>query len=623
MSLLGRCLRKDPRQRQRDMGDVRLLLTEEVLGQPSGKPDDGRGKRPAVLIAALALLVGAAIGGIASRMVAPERDDPRQPLSRFAVEPPSEGVGPSFSAGRIFDLSPDGSELVLVGESGGFHRRRFDRLGWERVSGVGFFPRYSGDQRWIAFWSGGFISRVAAGGGEPEVLLSASDGGQALWGRDGSLFVGSASLGLLRLAPGGEEPTTILPAGDDARRPIDLTADGRGLLLSTELVGGREPVVEILDLESGELAEIGPGMAVGFAPTGPLLFARGSSLWGQRFDHRALRALGEAVELERAEETDPPGWQWVLSPEGTLAYLIGDRQFTERQLVWRTRDGTESPSGLQPRAYGHFRLSPDGRRIAVNVRDPDLDIETCDLVTGTCQGLTTHPTQDYHPRWEPGGSRIVFSSSRDGTGFRLFAKSSDGTGEAEQLTHSAFAQLSGSIVGGQIVFAGPTEESVDYDISILDLETGSVRPLLEEDWYEGNAQISPDGRFLAYRSDESGEHAIYVRRFPSLEDKERVSPAGGQDPRWNPDGSGELFYVEGGERLQSVMIVENEWPRVERPTTLFSHPFVINFGDYSWDVAPGGERFLVLGSSSEPRKPQRIVVVQNFLQEIERLLPAE
>ena len=242
---------------------------------------------------------------------------------------------------------------------------------------------------------------------------------------------------------------------------------------------------------------------------------------------------------------------FTFSDTGALVYATGG-DLGERTLVWVDRDGREETLAAEPRAYRYPRISPDGSRLAVDVRDQEEDIWIWDFARETLTRLTFAPGRDSFPVWTPDGRQVAFASNRDEPGFNLYWKAADGTGAVERLTESENGQRPYAFTpdGRQLVFL-EIDEELRRNLGALSLK-GSPEPLLATEFDERNAEISPDGRWLAYQSNASGQHEIYVRPFPKIEDGQwLISRGGGMAPLWSPDGR-ELFYVAPGTRLMAV-----------------------------------------------------------------------
>ena len=285
------------------------------------------------------------------------------------------------------------------------------------------------------------------------------------------------------------------------------------------------------------------------------------------------------------------------------------------------------------RPYSYPRVSPDGARIAVDVRDAESDIWVWSVERATLTRLTFDPLFDRFPLWSPDGRRIAFSSQRDGSRGNTFWQMADGTGQAERLAkgvnNSQVFPTSFSPDGTRLLVHGdPGGRQVD-DIGIVSLEGGldrPITPLLATMFEEANAEVSPDGRWLAYESDESGQLEVYVRPFPKIDaGRWQVSTGGGKQPVWAHNGR-ELFY-RSGDAVMSVPLETSATFTARNPVMLFKGDFAPSLGGRNYDVSPDGRRFLMLkmgaAGASAQDPPARITVVENWFEELKRLAPGK
>jgi Tol biopolymer transport system component len=286
-----------------------------------------------------------------------------------------------------------------------------------------------------------------------------------------------------------------------------------------------------------------------------------------------------------------------------------------RSLVWKTRGGAEEPVPSPPRAYESLQLSPDGSRAVIQIDDQEQDIWVWDFGRQTLTRVTFSPENDYDPAWMPDGRRIVYSHAGS-----LFRRDADGTGVEERLTTSpGMLPLSFSRDGKQLIFW----EQNDIKLLMLN-DKREVTPLVHTMFNEARAYLSPDGRWLAYQSDESNQNQIYVQPFPKIGDgRWQVSPTGGTEPAWSRDGH-ELFYLDPEGALVTVRINTQPTFSTGKPTKLFDAPYFAVSGTRRYDVTADGQRFLFIkniADRSAPSGAPGLVVVQNWFEELKRLVP--
>jgi eukaryotic-like serine/threonine-protein kinase len=332
---------------------------------------------------------------------------------------------------------------------------------------------------------------------------------------------------------------------------------------------------------------------------------------------------------------------FAISSHGALVYVPRDAVGglrPQRTLVWVDRQGHEDPIKAPRRAYFNPRLSPDGTRVALEVRDQESDIWIWDLVRETLTRLTFGPTFEQYGVWTPDGRAVIFSSSELGgpnTPRSLFRRRSDGTGAVEQLTQGAVAQFPSTVTpdGTALIFRQQTPPKLGtppgMDLVLLPLEgERRPRPLVQTPFDELNGEVSRDGHWLAYQSNESGRDEIYVRPFPNVDGgKWQVSTNGGTQPLWARNGQ-ELFYESMGALMQVPLTVGSTF-EAGTPRKLFAVPSVVRALGLglgrTYDVSADGQRFLMIkesgGADERPPSP-RMILVQSWFEELKRLVPA-
>lgn len=356
------------------------------------------------------------------------------------------------------------------------------------------------------------------------------------------------------------------------------------------------------------------------------MYGVGTGLWAVRFDVDRLQTIGNPVPvLEGVATKSGGGVDFSVSSSGILAYVPLERRKVEgRSLVWVDRKGREEPLPAEHRPYVGLALSPDGRSVALEVNDPEnRDVWIYDMVGNRSTRLTFDPERDSNPVWAPDGSRIFMSSGR-GDARNLFWKAADGSGEAVRLTDNRLDQTPTDVShDGEVIIYHHDNQG---DVAMLSLRADS-KPvmLIATGAYEANAVLSPDDRWIAYESSESGEPQIYVRPFPNVDEGLwLVSEGAGRNPVWSPDGR-ELFYqTEDG--LYAVAVEANPSFMPGRVVRLFeNHGYFLGSSGRNYDVSPDGQQFLMIkrheGVDVEPMPPS-VVVVLNWHQELKQLVPS-
>jgi serine/threonine-protein kinase len=636
------------------------LEINETLTAPSGDqvsttmlvPRVPRWRRAVAPI--LTLILGGLIVGLASWSLT--RPVPPQ-VARWTVTP--SGVAAPGIGGIA--ISPDGTRLAYVGAGAQqVFVRALDQLQPTALQvRAALFLFFSPDGQWIGFSDGeSALKKVAATGGPP-VIVSRT---QALptgasWSTDDTIVFATLdpTSGLLRVAAGGGQPEVLTTVnrekGELAHLWPEVLPGGQAVLFTIATgVGPETGQIAVLDLRTREQKIlIRGGSHARYVPTGHLVYSVGGTLRAVAFDLRRLEVVGTPVLVLDQMMTAPRAEPIMsISDGGTLVYVPGAVQAeTRRTLVWVDRQGREEPLKAPARAYVYPRLSPDGTRVALDVRDQETDIWIWDLARETLTRFTFDPRADSDPVWTPDGQRVVFRSQRAGPQ-NLFWQAADGTGTVERLTESPNQQHASAFSpdGTRLVFREETTTTGE-DLMVLALEGGrraqppspgvggsgrssrsDVRPLVQTTFEELNGEISPDGRSVAYESNASGQDEVYVRPFPDANSgRWQISTGGGTRPLWARSGK-ELFYLGPGGAVMRVAVEGGSTFRAGNPMRLFEGPYFVSTGirGRTYDVSPDGQRFLMIkggGASEETAVPTSIIVVQHWTEELKRLVPTK
>jgi serine/threonine-protein kinase len=589
-------------------------------------------------IAATVLMVAVVAG--ASVWIAMRPADPAPPrVSRLSLTPSGAAALSISRVMRDLAITPNGSRIVYVGNRGTqLFVRALDALAPVAVfTGTPRGPFVSPDGQWIGFVDGSELKKVAVTGG-PAVTLATLDGNPrgAAWGPDDTIiFATIGATGLQRVGAAGG-PVTVLTRPDRAQGERDhilpeVLPGGRAVLFTImALTGGLDAAqVAVLDLQTGtRTILVRGGTDAHYVPSGHLVYAAARSLRAVPFDLAHLQTRGTPVPVIPDVVTTGLGAvDAVVAPgDGTLAYMSGGG--VERStLVWVDRQGRETPIPAPPHAYLFPRLSPDGTRAAVFAADQESDVWLWDLGRATLIRVTFDPGQDPYPVWTPDGHRLIFSSERAGTR-NLYWQAADGTGAVERLTDSPNPQVptAASPDGRQLIFTETAPKTGD-DVMQMELDgTHRVTPLVQSPFAERNGIVSPDGRWLAYEANDSGRVEISVRPFPDVNSGHwQVSTVGGTRPLWARSGQ-ELFYVSPTGALMRVGVERSASWSATTPTLLVKEGYLTtpsNLGR-TYDVSPNGQRFLMIkegGGTDQTVAPLQLIVVQNWTEELKRLVP--
>jgi serine/threonine-protein kinase len=401
---------------------------------------------------------------------------------------------------------------------------------------------------------------------------------------------------------------------------------GRAVLFTitraTEGVENAE--IAVLNLQSGtHKVLLRGGSHAHYVPTGHLVYGTGGEARAVRFDVARLEVIGTPVSVLDQVLTTPAGtMDLVVAANGTMAYVAAGTAGASGSLVWVDRTGREEPLGAPVRPYSFPRVSPDGTRVAVDLRDQERDIFIWDFARRTLTRLTFDPSDDAYPVWTPDNLRVVFSSSRGGV-MNLFWQAADGTGSAERLAESTSPQRPYGISrdGTQILLGEVSANGFDLVLIPFQAPRRSL-PVLHTTFNERNAEAAPDGRWIAYESNESGREEVYVRPFPNVEGgRWQVSIGGGRTPLWSRDGR-ELFYLSPANLLMGVLVEPGpSWRNSTPVQVLKTQYFETGVGSArTFDISPDGRRFLMIKPGGDDA-PKSIVVVQNWHEELKQRVP--
>jgi serine/threonine-protein kinase len=366
---------------------------------------------------------------------------------------------------------------------------------------------------------------------------------------------------------------------------------------------------------------ISSGTAPHYSPTGHLIYAQAGTLFAAPFDPDTLSLTRDPTPVVQGVLQTNTGFPYYsFSDTGTLVYASGAAQ-TPRNLVLVARNGTEQPLPAPPREYDWPRLAPDGRRIAVEVSG---QVWIYDTARDTLTRLTFAGTQNDGPAWTPDGTRIAVRSNREGAPGGIFWQMADGSGGDERLsTPEQVADLAQSFSpDGQFIAFTRPDPKTQRDLWILSVKDRSRKVFLATPATEGAGRFSPDGRWLAYVSDESGRPEIYVQPFPGPGGKWQISTDGGSEPAWNPNGR-ELFYRT-GDSMMAVPVTTQPSFSAGRPTELFKGTYLAStfpLTGTTYDVTRDGQRFLMI--KDQAASATQINVVVNWFQELKRLVPID
>ena len=644
-TLIRRCIEKDRRARIPDMSVVRFLMAEAAAAA-AAPPAIERSRLPRRRVAVIAIsgaAVGVALSAAVLYGVRLWNRPTAPPLMRFAMVPPATQPLIVVGADRTIAVSPDGKYIAYATGVPGQTQlvvRPIGQLEGIPLAGTDGVrqPFFSPDSQWIGFFSGSELKKIAVTGGPPVTLCRIGDapprGGT--WSEDDTILFATASSadGLMRVAAAGGEPRSVSKPepGRGERDHIlpSVLPGGRAALFTVVADTANTSKIAAIDLATGAVTPlVAAGSHAEFMAPGFLVFAAAGSLRAVRFDAERLQVLTDAVPVLEGVMTAPSGAAYfAVSKSGSLLFVPGSFTQMANRFVWMNRRGQEDPVAAPPRAYSNPRLSPDDTRLALDVRDQSQDIWIWHFARQTLERLTSDPAIDQNPVWTKDGRRIVFTSARAGpSNPNLYAQAADGTGQAERWTTSANVQVPFWISGDGLSllfmeFSGSTRP----DLMLLHREAKPrTEPLIQTRFAESSADVSPDGRWIVYQSDESGPPEIYVRPFPKVDEgRWQISTAGGTRPVWGRDGK-ELFFLDLSRGMISVPVRTAPTFTSGQPTKLFDSGAFFGLPGRSYDVSLDSQRFLVVKEANQPGRdtsPPSMVMVLNWIEELKARVPS-
>jgi serine/threonine-protein kinase len=623
--LLERCLERDPKRRLRDIGEARIALDDaierpqaEIAAPAAASAPSRKGTWVAWAVAAVATII-AVLALVRSDLGAPTSSP--EPVRRFSLAVPNSGNARQGD-GQSITISSDGRYVVTRGGAGAddmLYLRALDDFEAVPIEGTsgGREPQFGPDDRWIAYLESTAIKKISRLGGAPVAvgwLPGPTIGFE--WADDGRLYYGSGGH-LWRIPSDGGEAerlTDEIPAGADASAERryghpSLLPGGRFLLCNTLSRPGRPGGLYAFDLEARRFEDLEmPGTNPTYLATGHLLFAQDQQAMVAPFDLRSLRVTGTAVPVLPRAWVDQGHLQLAVADNGTVAYMP-QRPGQSQALVRVDRTGKVEPLVREPLPFSSLndpRISPDGRRLALNAGSEAIWVLDLDTETPTLVGES-----GFYPLWSPDGRELIFSTARFKS-FDLMRVPVDLSRPEELLLdrENNLRSADWTAQGVLVVREEIPEKGMDLRTwTDLDDE-GTIEVLMDGPDDELAPIVSPDGRFMAYVSDYSGRDEVYVTSFPRTGGRTRISVRGGNSPTWAPDAS-EIYYLE-GTRMIAVRVETDPAFRVLEREKLFEGEYVQYRWSRQYDIDPDGNSFVMI------RNPDRgdIEVVTNWFEEV-------
>ncbi len=650
------CLEKDPEDRWQTARDLARELNW-IAGAGSQAEESLAGVTPRTVrerVAWLAVAGFALIAALAAAgwWLAPPAAPPR-PLMRLSVETSPGAIFDRFRGAQLA-ISPDGTRIVAAeyDANGTWHLavRRFDQSQFVPIPGTdtAFVPFFSPDGEWIAFFADGKLKKVAVQGGAPVALCDVRGifGAGGSWGDDGTIVAAfnDGTTGLVRIPSGGGAPTPLTQIRPDQGEryhawPQVLPGSHAVLFMvrrQDQFVEGEEleGQIDIVSLKSGERKTIHHGGSVSrYLRSGHLVYVRQDIMWAVPFNVDRLAVTGAPQPV--LDEVN--GFDFDVSSTGTAVYVSSRQELsTPYAIWWLDSTGRTTPLLGKPGLYENLRLSPDGKRLAFEMATSWLraDIWVKDLERDTESRLTRPPGRNNTPIWTPDGRSIIFdSNSQPAAG--LYWVRADGAGEAQRLTDNrslywtagsvspdgrrlAYVQVADD--GREQIWTAPIEGDRDQP------RLGKAELFSRSSATERFPAFSPDGRWLAYGSKESGTDELYVRPFPGPGGKSQVSTGGGVNPIWSRSERKLYFLTPDWRIMVAGYSADASVFSAAKPQLWSEKKLAFLGGCYPYDLAPDGKRFAVVlnpdtASEQARRAPDHVMVIPDFFDELRRKVP--
>lgn len=630
--LLHRCLQKDARRRLQVIGDARIELENSSSNLESGEdaalqplPPRAHRWQRVVLWSVAGLLGGGLLTAAVLFWIYGGGASPF-PAHLNITLPSSQTL---LNNGMDLAISRDGTQVAYVATDGKSAQqiwlRQLDDFTAKSVPGTegGAAPFFSPDGQWLGFFAAHRLEKVSLAGGLPQVLCSASGDGSGTWAPDGFIYFSGDMGPLMRVRAVGGNCEQLVGTeesqGELALHQPQMLPGGDALLLTIDKgFSAAQSSIAVVSLKTRQRKILFSNATnPHYISAGYIVFGRAGTIWAVPFDLKRLQLTGDSAPLIEgiANNSGAMSEQFAISDNGTLVYAPGSETEVARQVWEADRSGTARPITTDNRAYEDLALSPDGQHLAMTIEGPMWNIWTFDLQRHTLTRLTFQD-DNRDPIWSADGKQVVYTSLRRGQ-WGLYSKAADGNGTEKTLFSSSnwiFA-CSSSPDGKHLAFVEQAPIT-SADIWLLPLEGGAASPFLQTPFTEWFAQFSPDNRWIAYESNESGCPEIYVQPASGAGGKWQISNEGGMRPVW-PKGSKEIFYLTSN-KLMAVPVEISPTFSAGTPHELFEENFFTS-GHY-YDASANGQHFFFIKSLNQSNGPTGINAILNWTDEMVNLM---
>jgi Tol biopolymer transport system component len=651
--LLRHCLQKDKRLRLRDAGDAQIEI-QEALAAPAimaaltTAPATRGWRERAAWAAALVFIVTTIAFAIGFVLRAPK---PPQPMRLSAEIGADANLYIEFGASTI--LSPDGTRLALVATGSDqkqrIYIRSLDQLQAAVLSGTenARDPFFSPDGQWIGFFADSKLKKISVQGGAAVTLCDVTNDRGGSWGDDGSIVFTPDNRGtLFKVSPAGGTPQPLATldkqTSENTQRWPQVLPGSKTVLFTSSDTGGTVGAFDDADIVTYSTASgqrkklLHGGFYARYLPSGQVVYMHEGTLFAVPFDLKRLEVTGQPAPILEGVLTVPlyAGAQFSFSETGSLAYVPGRSGGVNVSIYWMDREGKFTPLRETPGDYRNPALSPDGKRLALDIGDAKRrDIWVYEWERDALTRMTFAGEANAYPVWTPDGKRIVYSSREKSGAYNLWWIRADGAGAAQRLTESKNPQYALSWrPDGKFLAFHEINPSTGVDVMTMPIEgdeksgwkPGEPKPFVNSAFTEAEPAFSPDGRWIAYVSNESGSYEVYVRPFPGPGGKWQVSTGAGTYPKWSRNGK-DLFYRTVDSKIMVVTYTASDDSfHADKPQLWSPGQFTERgIGTYNFDLHPDGKRFAVLKApgTEQTTAVNKVSFIFNFFDEIRRKFP--
>jgi Tol biopolymer transport system component len=648
-TLLRRCLQKDKTLRMQAAGDVRIEIVEGLAAQPTtatatAAPAARSLAERLTQVAAVIMTLIAIAFGIGFLLREPK---PAQPLRLSAEIGADASLYTIVGSSAVF--SPDGTRLALLARDSDqkqrIYVRSLDQLQATALPGTenALDPFFSPDGQWLGFFADNKLKKISVQGGGAVTLCDVITAPGGSWGDDGTIvFAPDLQVGLSRVSSAGGKPQPLTTldkqAGEITHLWPQVLPGSKAVLFtsSTTRANFEEADIVVYSMASGLRRTVQRGgYYARYVASGHVVYMHEGTLFAVPFDLKHLEVTGQPTPILEGVATSPVtgGAQFSFSDTGNLVYVAGSVGRQSVSIDWMDHEGKFTPLREIPSDYYDLAFSPDGRRLALDIFDGKRrDIWVYEWERDILTRTTFAGEYNVFPVWTPDGQRIVYSSLEGRTN-NLFWIRADGAGDAQRLAESKYPQAEHSFrPDGKVLAFAQFNPGTGWDVMTLPIEgdeksgwkPGEPKPFVNSNFQERSPAFSPDGRWLAYQSTESGNYEVYVRPFPGPGGKWQISTGGGLIPKWSRNGK-ELFYSTLDNKIMMVTYTASGDSFHADKAQLWSPGQFTERGNaYNFDLHPDGKRFAVLKAPGTERAPaaNKVSFIFNFFDELRRKLPS-